>query len=272
MQQTAIEFQTQDPNSKTKRVMELALGAGMLQLGNGAEVWRVDDTINHICSAYGLENVDSFVLCHAISLSANDAKECVFSSVKHVPFSGVHLEIVSEVNSLSRKISAGMLSVADAEKELERIRKIQPISQWIRILAAGIGAGCFAYILGANILESIFSIIIGILVYVLSSYMEEKKFYKLPRNMIGGAFISVMAIVITRIPFFSHLNIDKMIVGGIMPLIPGVAFVNSIRDMANEDLISGTIRMIDTIMVFLYIAIGANTILAFYYNMIGGLL
>ena len=272
MQQINIEFQEQVINNSTKKVMELALNAGVIQLGNGAEIWRVDDTINHICKAYELLNVDSFVLCNAIFLTVNDENECAFASVKHVPISGVHLGIVSEVNNLSRKISAGELSIEEAEKELDRICSTKPINQYVKTIAAGIGAGCFSYILGANLWESIFSIIIGAIVYVAAVYMENKSFYKLPRNMIGGALIATLSIMVTMIPAFNDLSIDKMIVGGIMPLIPGVAFVNSVRDMANEDLISGTIRIIDTIMIFVYIAVGANTVLAFYYNMMGGLL
>ena len=55
-----------------------------------------------------------------------------------------------------------------------------------------------------------------------------------------------------------------MIIGAIMPLIPGVAFVNSVRDIAAGDYISGTIRMIDAIVTASGIAIGVGvTILVF---------
>ena len=53
-----------------------------------------------------------------------------------------------------------------------------------------------------------------------------------------------------------HLN--YMIIGSIMPLIPGVAFTNAIRDMADEDYISGSVRMLDALLCFLCIAIGVG--------------
>ena len=52
---------------------------------------------------------------------------------------------------------------------------------------------------------------------------------------------------------------------------PGVAFVNAIRDIADSDFLSGTVRMIDAILVFVYIAIGVGFTLSVYNNMIGGL-
>lgn len=62
-----------------------------------------------------------------------------------------------------------------------------------------------------------------------------------------------------------------MIIGSIMPLIPGVAFVNAIRDIADSDFLSGTVRMIDALLVFVYIAIGVGITLSIYNNMLGGL-
>ena len=63
-----------------------------------------------------------------------------------------------------------------------------------------------------------------------------------------------------------------MIIGALMPLVPGLAFVNAIRDIADSDFLSGTVRMIDAILVFVYIAIGVGVTLSIYNNMFGGLL
>jgi uncharacterized membrane protein YjjP (DUF1212 family) len=62
-----------------------------------------------------------------------------------------------------------------------------------------------------------------------------------------------------------------MISGGIMPLVPGVAFVNAIRDIADSDFLSGTVKMINAIMVFVYIAIGVAITLRVCGNWIGGM-
>lgn len=92
------------------------------------------------------------------------------------------------------------------------------------------------------------------------------------KNILGGAFIALMALAATYIPPFGAVSVNKIIIGGIMPLIPGVAFVNSIRDLANSDFLSGTVRMLDTVMVFMYIAIGASTVLSLYHAVLGGAL
>lgn len=259
-------------DQNTRKVLQLALDAGIVQLSNGAEVWRVEDTVEHICKAYEIHDVDAFILSNAIFITGNNDKEDVFAKVKHVPLSGVHLGIVTAVNDLSREISAGLLTVDEAAEKLEEIKRRPAKHPLYRGLASGAGAGCFCYILGASPTESIIAGIIGFLVLLFSLFAEKYKLAKMVKNILGGAFVAILALAVTLTPSFSGFSTDKIIIGAIMPLIPGVAFVNAVRDVANTDFLSGTVRMLDTIMVFLYIAIGASTILSLYHGILGGIL
>ena len=62
-----------------------------------------------------------------------------------------------------------------------------------------------------------------------------------------------------------------MISGAIMPLVPGVAFTNGIRDIADGDYISGAVRMLDAILVFVSIAIGVGVMFSIYNGLTGGI-
>ena len=57
-----------------------------------------------------------------------------------------------------------------------------------------------------------------------------------------------------------------------MPMIRGVAFVNAIRDIADYRLSVRLVRMIDALLVFVYIAIGVGVTLSIYNTMMGGIL
>lgn len=60
-----------------------------------------------------------------------------------------------------------------------------------------------------------------------------------------------------------------MIIGGIILMVPGVAFTNAIRDMVDSDYISGSVRMLDAVISFFCIAIGVGVVLALYRNIAG---
>lgn len=253
-----------------KAVMQLAVDAGILQLSNGAEVWRVESTIEHICRAFEIENVDVYVLSNAIFITGNNEEDDAYAKVKYIPLSGVHMGIVAAVNDLSREIFEGKYTLDEAVEKLERIKHMKANDVYLRAVASGIGSAAFIYILGANMIESFIAGVIGIAVYLFSVIVSKQKLSKLVKNMLGGAFVAFAAFSIAQIPALVSIDIGKIVIGGIMPLIPGVAFVNSIRDIANTDFLSGTIRMLDTIMVFIYLAVGASFVLAVGNAFIGG--
>lgn len=108
------------------RVLELALEAGRILLRNGAEIFRVEETIDHICRRFDIDEVDSFVLSNGIFLTAHSKGEESFAKVKHIPMAGIHLGIVTEVNALSREISAGEVGIDEAFARLKEIEKLPP--------------------------------------------------------------------------------------------------------------------------------------------------
>lgn len=254
-----------------REVLDFALDAGRILLKNGAEIFRVEETIEHICKTFEIYKVDTFIMSNGIFITAEYEGREMFAKVKHVPLSGVHLGIVTEVNHLSREVSSGRIGLMEACEKLKEIEKLPPKRGIYRMLAAGLGSGCFCYLLDGTASESIVAFCIGMLLYIFVLFAEKHKMSKIIVNIVGGGFITVLAIYAnTYLPF--TVGLDQIIIGSIMPLVPGVAFTNAIRDIANSDFISGTVRMIDALLVFVYIATGVGLVLSSYYNILGGIL
>ena len=92
-------------------VLDLAMNMGRVLLKNGAEIFRVEETIEHVCRRFHIKDVESFVMSNGIFMTARDEAEEVYAKVKHIPISGFHLGIVTEVNDLSREIAAGKVGL-----------------------------------------------------------------------------------------------------------------------------------------------------------------
>lgn len=252
------------------RVLELALEAGRVLLKNGAEIFRVEETIRHICASYRVEKVDVFTMSNGIFITAVNEDKEVFARVKHVPLSGTHLGIVTEVNDLSREISAGKVGLEEAFERLHEIEKMPSTDSIVRILASGIGCASFGFLLKANVWEAMLAFVIGVLLYIFVIFSEKNRLSKIIVNILGGAFITVCTIAFSMLPLPFSFRIDKVIICSILPLVPGVAFVNAIRDIVDSDFLSGMVRMIDALLVFVYIAIGVGTALSIFEGLLGG--
>lgn len=271
MQTTEKEKEQLDEEVDVKKVVNLALEAGRILLKNGGEIFRVEETMKRICSRFHVEDVDIFTMSHAIFISAENEAGSTYMKVKHVPFFSSHLGIVAEVNALSREISAGQVNLEEAVIRLEQIEKMPVSKDYVQVLAAGTASGMFAVLLGSTMPEGLGAFVIGCLTYIWVLFAGRHNISNIIKNIMGGVVMTLVAVLLMQIPGIPILRIDGMIIGAIMPLIPGVAFVNAIRDIANTDFLAGTVRMIDAILNFVYIAVGAGVTLSIYSGMIGGL-
>lgn len=261
---------TEDAGEPTlKQIVDVALEAGTILLKNGAEIFRVEETIHRICHRFRVDQVDVFTMSHGLFITADNGTD-VYTKIKHVPLSSARLGIVVEVNELSREIDAGLVGLEEARERLKEIENIPPKRGLVKLIAAGCGSMGFGFLLGATVFESFIAFIIGFIVYIWVLFADKHQITKIITNIGGGAIMMMVALLARRI--FPGIHMEGMISGAVMPLVPGVAFVNAIRDMADSDFLAGTVRMVDALLVFVYIAVGVAITLSVYKMMTGGVL
>lgn len=251
-----------------KEIMELALQAGHILLENGAEIFRVEETMDRICRHYGLESGSAFVLSNGIFATAGDKKEHFFAKVQHIPVSGAHLDRVAAVNQLSREIAQGRYTPAQARQALESIRSMSGKKKSSQVLASAVGSGAFCYLFGGTVFDGFCAFFAGALLYLFVLFVSQPRLSKIVGNILGGSLVTLVCCAMYLLREGGSL--DYMIIGSIMPLIPGVSFTNAIRDIADGDYISGSVRMLDALLIFFCIAIGVGMAYSLLRGIVGG--
>ena len=249
--------------NEKKEVLELAMDAGHILLENGAEISRVEETMEQICRHYGVESDSEFVLSNGIFMTAGGGKENFFARVRHIPVSGAHLDKVAAVNQLSREIAEGKYTVSEARASLQAIRQMPGKRNRMKIFASGTGAAAFCYLFGGSPADTAAAFLVGLVLYGYVLYLSAPHMSKIVGNIGGGLLLTLLCSLLLSVGIGEHLNF--MIIGSIMPLIPGVSFVNSIRDIADGDYISGSVRMLDALLAFVCIAFGVGSGLSFFH-------
>lgn len=255
---------------RERDVLLVALKAGKILLENGAEIFRVEDTVYRICRYYGLKSASAFVLSNGIFLTSGDEDEPEFAKVQQIPVNNANLSRVAEVNQLSRKIEAGACTLKEVKQELERIQRMPGFPKKIQIAAAGVTGACFSVMFGGNLQDALCSLLIGFLLYGYLLYIGKPQFSKIVCNIVGSALVTFLSILMYKSGAGIHL--ESMMIGGIILMVPGMAFTNAIRDMADGDYISGSVRMLDAVLVFFCIAMGVGFVIALYGRLTGGVL
>lgn len=264
--------------NESRKVLELTTRIGEVLLKNGGEIFRVQETMQRIAKAYGAEGFHVYVLangifasieedgrqiCQQLQVGNNEEKDSddlvVASQIRYIPLSSIHLGRVAAVNNLSREIVAKKYTMEEARKKIEEIDKIPFTNNLLQIFVSGLGSGAFCYLLGGSLIDSLASFLSGILLWCFVLYLSKKGANKIMLNILSSALVTLTGILMFRYVFGE--NMDKIIIGSIIPLLPGVPLTNSIRDFLNGDYLSGTIRMIDAVLVACCIALGVGVVL-----------
>ena len=239
----------------------LSFKMGEALLRNGAEIFRVQETMERVARAYDIEEYDVYVLSNAIFANAVENGEKIDTKLKFVPGSTVHFGRIVGINQLSREIVAGKVSVEEAYARLHEIVSI-PYTHPIRLdLACAVGSACFSYLFGGTVFDAAAAFICGFVLQVFLNAIDSRTASKFIINLASSAVVAVCAVLLFTVGLGDSL--DKIIIGSIIRLVPGVALTTSIRDFLNGDYLSGTIRIIDAFLVGGCIAIGVGLVGAF---------
>lgn len=252
-----------------REALNVAALAGDILLASGAEIFRVEETISRIAQAYGVKSSDAFVLSSGIFLTAGSEREEDFARVRHIPLSAARLDRVAAVNQLSREIVEGKHTPMEARKRLLEIQQMPPKPRLHQVLASGVGSACFCFLFGGDWLDSLAALASGLFLYLYLLYLVRGRLSKIASNISGGALVTMVCIFLYQLGMGHHLG--EMIIGSIIPLVPGVAFTTAIRDIADEDYIAGAVRMLDALLVTFCIAMGVGIVMMAYHSFVGGL-
>jgi uncharacterized membrane protein YjjP (DUF1212 family) len=252
------EIQLNPDAEQRRRIMDFVMAAGETLLKNGAEVFRVEQTMKIMAASFHLREFDVYVLTNGIFASAGTAE---ISEVRNVPTRTIHLGRVAGVNELSRRVAAGTMTLDEAELELVRVQRVPFPSGWMQMLASAMGAFCFSIMFGGSLAAGIVAAAAGFLTNGYIWLCRKLDVPALLQNITGAALITLLSILGCSVLGGSA---NHAAIGALMMLTPGVAFTTSIRDFVHGDYLSGTIRMIDAILVAASLACGTGFMLSVY--------
>jgi len=161
----------------------------------------------------------------------------------------IDMSKVASVNALSRSLEAGEISLRMAGNELRRLLESPEPALGLRVrrrmyVAQSLATSGFALLVGGGPRELAPAFILGI----LARWVEERV-GSLPPFL--AVFLNALAVSLcaglTR-HLLPEVNVDVLIVAGVIPLLPGLALTNAARDLMAGELIAGVARGADSIL------------------------
>lgn len=227
---------------------------GEQMLISGAEVHRVEESISRMCRALGAKRVDVFIITSSMIVTVHTPDGQTHTQTRRVTTANINFERLHLLNELSREICAHDLSDEEIESKINEAIHCRKFPLWLEFVSYAVIAGSFTLFFGGSIIESLISLCVGAFVRLGILFCD-----KMISNRIFGKFFS--AVIATCLAFLSVkvgwiADVDKVIIGNIMSLIPGIGLTNALRDLFTGDSIAGLLRSIEAVLTALAIAAG----------------
>lgn len=253
-----------------KLLVDTAMLAGEIMLIGGAETYRVEDTMSRILKTSGMEKTETFVTPTGIFLCLDDKSIDAITQIKRVDNRVTNISHIYETNNVSRDLCSEKISLEEAYLKLKSIKGTSQYSDLATYLCTFIGSAAFTILLGGDGLNSVIAGLNGGLIVLILILTKKLKINTFIRNLTSSILIAVNSMIFLYI-FGTSIQLDALIGGSIMPLLPGVAITNAIRDTLQGDYVSGTARAIEAFVLAASSAVGIGIGIAAYSFVIGGI-
>lgn len=257
-------------NSYYEKILDFAVHTGELMLKSGAETYRVEDTITRILNHHEFHSVDTFVIPTGIMVTVETKTYSLSTKVVRVKNRANRLDRIEKLNQLSRDYVSGKITIDEGYSKLKEIKSLSSYKASVIILWIGISCSFFAVMFNATLIEFILSFFIGLGVGLLQYHLNEKQIVNFFILFICSLFLG-FSVMLCHALLGNIMNIEPVIIGCIMPLLPGVAFTTAVRDAISDELISGISRGVEALLMAVALATGIGVSLSLSYY-IGGLL
>lgn len=241
-------------------VVKLSLDIGAAMLSSGAETIRVEDTVTRICKTYyqGKLDVTSYLSALFVSMEVTDWDENstsprIVTQHRRVTSISNQLGKLDDLNALSRYVCANKPDPTEVEACLQEILH-SGASTRRGIIGYILAGGGFAIFFGGNLLDGILCSIISLILYYADNHIKLRFNNELIRIFLLSFITGLPACLLQLSPIPVHM--DKIMIGSVMLLIPGVALTNSLRDLFTGDTASGALKLMNSILLAVAIALG----------------
>lgn len=171
------------------------------------------------------------------------------------------LSKIAEVNSISRKIAAGEIDLGRAFLLLQEVEKGKLYPAWLQILASAIVSGCFAIMFGGRWEDFLPAVIAGGIGFAGMISFERFVDIRFLAEFLGAFLIGISSLLFIHYGFGTSL--DLVIIGAVMPLVPGLLITNAIRDLMAGHLVAGVSKGVEASLTAVAIGAGIAAIFTF---------
>ena len=165
---------------------------------------------------------------------------------------------------LSPDVSHKNITIEEIESELNQIDTMSDYSFFWRLVAYTLGASGFSYAIGSSITDSIIAGIIGLILGVYMCTIKRILSSDVLITILGSILIALLGNLFIHFELGSNLSV--ILLGAMIDIVPGVPFVNAIREYSQNNYNTGITLMMGALLTCISMAVGVAVVQSLLFN------
>lgn len=242
-------------------LLELSTELGYRMMSTGAEIYRVEESVQRLLLAYGVESGEIFAIPNCINVSLTDPDGHSATRIRRVPPHDTDLDLLVSYNELCRQVCQSPPPLEELRQRLDAIQQQRrTYSSQMQLLACFVGAGAYALFFGGSLRDGLCAGLCGVAIGLSGRWMDWLLTNQFIRTIVSGAISALCALLLVAIGLGE--SVDFIIIGALMLLVPGIIFTNAIRNIMSGDLNSGVNLVVQALLIATAIALGTGFVLS----------
>lgn len=241
--------------------LSVLLNLGSAMLLNGAEVNRVERRLEELGLAYGACGMSVFVITASVVVTMEFPDGARITQTRRIQGAGgTDYRVIERLDRLAVECCARPPAPAELQRRVDACLQL-PADRAGFYLGSVLAAAGFAVFFGGGWLEAlvagVFALLVALMQRRLGAVAPNLIIFNLVCSLLVGLAICCCAQLLPQ------MRVDKVLIGEVMLLIPGIAMTNAMRDMLMGDTISGLMRFVETLLWAAGLACGFMAALLF---------
>lgn len=233
---------------------------GSLLIEYGAEIYRVEDSINRIIAAYNAGEPEVFAIPSCLIITINDENGCPLTRQKRILHRAPNLDRVDKLNNLSRFICSQKPDYEQITTFIGQIKKRRVYPLPVQLLSHATVGATFAVFFGGGLREATTAAVLSVFANLILYAVQREHSGIFLESVMCSVLVAVPAVLIAATGFTD--GYDAVIIGSLMNFVPGIVLTNCMRDFIAGDFLAGLLTMVEALLVAAGMAIGAAAAIA----------
>ncbi|MCA6073467.1 threonine/serine ThrE exporter family protein [Fulvivirga sedimenti] len=240
------EPQTANPNSDLVQSMRFLEDVIDILQNYSVSTGQMRITLEGIAHGLGLHG-QFFITpdyVQAVVWGANKDLQQTYMSIS--PSGNYNLSIVAEVDKIVDEVITGKISVTEGRHRISKIDTRAGYSDLLVALAFVLCGAGFSLIIGGSIRDMFLAGFVSLFPYVITRIAVKNHFFTLLNELLSALSVTLVTIILANmIPGF---NMNVVIFGALVTLIPGFSLTMASSEIVNKNSISGLIWLTKAIL------------------------